>query len=154
MKLMVGCFCLLLFSTTVLAQSPETGNRGVWRTLAPMPSARQEVATAVLNGKIYVIGGFTSAGASTNTVEVYDLQTNIWTSAASIPILNNHGTAAVAAGKLYAFGGVSNRVFVYNPQNNSWSEVASMNFQHGNTAAVAVINDKIYVAGGTGTNAT
>lgn len=29
-----------------------------------------------------------------------------------------------------------------------------MNFEHGNTAAVAVINNKIYVAGGTGPGAT
>jgi hypothetical protein len=37
--------------------SPGTGNRGSWQTLAPMPAARQEIATAVLNGLIYVIGG-------------------------------------------------------------------------------------------------
>ncbi len=34
---------------------------------------------------------------------------------------------------------------------NSWSPVAMMNFPHGRTAAVGVINDKIYVAGGMGT---
>lgn len=130
----------------------QTTNRGVWRTLAPMPSLRQEISTAALDGKIYVIAGFDPAGASTNTVEVYDPRTNSWSFAAPLPITNNHNAAAVAAGKLYAFGGTSNRTFVYNPQNNSWSEVAPMRFQHGNTAAVGVINDKIYVAGGTGSN--
>ena len=44
---------------------------------------------------------------------------------------------------------MSNRAFVYNPAANSWSEVAPMTFEHGNTAAVAVINNRIYVAGGT-----
>jgi uncharacterized protein (TIGR03437 family) len=128
----------------------QAGNRGEWMTLAPAPSARQEVSTAVLDGKIYVIAGFTSSGDSTTAVEVYDPQTNTWSPAASLPIANNHNAAAVAAGKLYAFGGVSNRVFVYIPQSNSWSEAAPMRYQHANTAAVGVINGKIYVAGGNG----
>jgi N-acetylneuraminic acid mutarotase len=133
--------------------SPSTGNQG-WQTLASMPAARQEIATAVLNGLIYVIGGYDSTGQSTSSVFVYDPQSNTWSTAASLPIANNHGAAAVANGRLFAFGGVSNRVFVYNPAGNSWSEVASMIFEHGDTAAVAVINNKIYVAGGTGPGAT
>ena len=43
----------------------QTG--GVWQTLAPMPSMRQEIATAVLNGKIFVIGGYDTGGNSTAT---------------------------------------------------------------------------------------
>jgi N-acetylneuraminic acid mutarotase len=134
--------------------SPGGPSAGGWRTLASMPAARQEIATAVLDGRIYVIGGFNGAGQSTNDVFVYNPQANSWSEAASLPIANNHGAAAVASGQLFAFGGVSNRVFVYNPAGNSWSEVASMNFEHGNTAAVAVINNRIYVAGGTGPGAT
>lgn len=130
----------------------QTTNRGVWTALAPVPSLRQEISTAVLDGKIYVIAGFNSSADSTNTVEVYDPRSNTWANAAPLPIATNHNAAAVAAGKLYAFGGTSNRTFVYNPQNNSWSDAAPMRFQHANTAAVGVINDKIYVAGGNGPN--
>jgi N-acetylneuraminic acid mutarotase len=115
-----------------------------------MPSARQELATAALNGKIYAIGGFNGSGQSTNLVEVYNPNTDTWASASPIPAANNHGSAAVAAGKLYIFGGLSAAAFVYNEANDSWSAVASMNFQHGQTAAVGVLNDKIYVAGGGG----
>jgi N-acetylneuraminic acid mutarotase len=131
--------------------SPSTGN-GSWQTRAPIPAARQEIATAALNGLIYVIGGFDSTGQSTSSVFVYSPQSNSWSTAASLPLVNNHGAAAVANGQLFAFGGVSNRAFVY--AGGAWAEVASMNFQHGNTAAVAVINNKIYVAGGTGPGAT
>lgn len=115
-----------------------------------MPSARQELATAVLNGKIFVIAGYDSKGASTDSVFVYNPNTNTWASANPIPSANNHNNAAVAAGKLYSFGGRSSRTNVYDPTNDSWSPVAMMNFQHGDTAAVGVINDKIYVAGGAG----
>src|SRR6186713_1925087 len=134
--------------------SPSTGVDGSWRTLAPMPAARQELATAVLNGLIYVIGGFDSAGQSTSNVFVYNPRSNTWSTAASIPIVNNHGAAAVVNGQLFAFGGESRRAFVYTPAVNAWSEVASMNFQHGGTPAVAIVNNKIYVAGGTGPGAT
>ena len=126
------------------AQTPSSS----WLTLAPMPSSRQELATAVLNGKIYVIGGYNQNTVSTNTVEVYDPVTNAWTSAHPIPVALNHNSAAVAAGKLYSFGGRSREVFVYDPAGNTWSAVAPMNFLHDATPAVGVINNKIYVAGG------
>jgi N-acetylneuraminic acid mutarotase len=121
---------------------------GTWQTLAPMPTARQELATAVLNGKVYAIGGYDSSGTPTNIVEVYDPITDTWTSAHPIPIALHHNCAAVAAGKLYSFGGPSTRTFVYDELNDSWSEVASMLFFHALTPAVGVFNDRIYVAGG------
>jgi len=134
-----------------LASDGQTGG-GIWQDLAQMPTARQELATAVLNGKIYVIGGYDKEGNSTDTVEVYNPSTNTWASAHPIPTAQNHNSAAVAAGKLYSFGGASNRTYVYDPLGDSWSEVAGMNYVHSNTPAVGVINDKIYVAGGTGGN--
>jgi N-acetylneuraminic acid mutarotase len=140
----------LVISLWLVVASSGRAGAGEWQTLAPMPSARQEISSAVLNSKIYVIAGFDSGGASTTTVEVYNPATNSWASAQPIPIANNHNNAAVAAGKLYTFGGVSNAAFVYDPALNTWSPVASMNFQHGGTAAVGVINDKIYVGGGNG----
>jgi uncharacterized protein (TIGR03437 family) len=146
-------FLSLMLCVSLVAparESNQTNNRGEWRTLAPLPTARQEVSTAVLDGKVYVIAGFNSAGGNTNNVDVYDPQTNTWAAAAFLPIATNHNAAAVVQGRLYAFGGTSNRVFVYNAQNNSWPEVAPMRFQHGNTAAVGVIDGKLYVAGGTG----
>jgi uncharacterized protein (TIGR03437 family) len=111
---------------------------------------RQEVSTSVLGSRVYVIGGFFSNGASSNLVEIYDSSTNTWLSAAPLPIETNHNAAATVGNRIFAFGGTSNRCFAYNPDLNQWSEVASMNFRHGNTPAVAVIEGKIYVAGGDG----
>lgn len=150
----VGVFVfatLTAVSAAGVKEIEQSTNRGQWRTLAPMPSARQEVSTAVLDGKIFVIAGFNANGGNTNTVDVYDPQTNTWSSAAALPIATNHNAAAVVQNRLYAFGGTSNRVFIYNVQDNSWGEVAPMRFQHGNTAAVGVIDGKLYVAGGNGT---
>jgi N-acetylneuraminic acid mutarotase len=143
----------LIISLLLAGVSDGQTGGGEWQTFAYMPSERQELATAVLNGKIYVIAGLNAEGLSTDTVDVYNPATDTWASAHPIPIAMNHNSAAVAAGKLYSFGGGNIRTFVYDPTSDSWSEVASAHFQHGGTAAVGVINDKIYVAGGTGGNA-
>jgi len=142
-------FVLLAFWSLLCAGSTSEGQiaPGTWLTLAPMPSARQELATAALNDKLYVIGGFENS-VSSDRVDVYDPATNAWASARPIPVPNDHNSAAVAAGKLYSFGGHSQAAFVYEPVSNTWSAVASMNSLHDATPAVAVINDKIYVAGG------
>ena len=121
---------------------------GEWKTLAHMPTSRQELATAVLNGKIYSIAGIAGNFVGTDNVDVYNPTTDTWTSVAPIPILNHHNCAAVAAGKLYAFGGQSKFNYVYDPVNDSWSQVASMPAAQNLTSAAVVINDKIYVAGG------
>ncbi len=140
---------LFFWLTFVSGVAAQVG--GIWQTLAPMPTARQELATAALNGKIYAIGGYDSSGTPTNIVEVHDPATNTWTSAHPIPRALHHNCAAVAAGKLYSFGGPSTQTFVYDELNDSWSEVASMLLYHALTPAVGVFNDKIYVAGGSST---
>ena len=44
-----------------------------------MPTARTEVAGSVLDGKIYVIGGYDESGKTTDVVvKSYDPQTDRW----------------------------------------------------------------------------
>ena len=141
-----GLFFSLTFVEIVLAQ-----RGGTWELGAPMSVARQELATGMLDGKMYVIGGFDENGSSMATVQVYDRVTDTWTWAQSLTFALNHNSAAVADGKLYSFGAGGGEVLVYNPDSDSWSEVASTNYVHSGTAAVGVIDNKIYIAGGTGT---
>jgi len=144
--LMFGVLFWILFAST-----GRTQDGGTWETRAPMPVRRQEVATAALNGKVYVIGGYDENPRSTATVEVYNPATDTWAFARPLPIAVNHNAAAVAAGRLYSFGAGAGETFVYDVNGNSWSSRASSHYVHARTAAVGVINDKIYVAGGTGT---
>ena len=144
------CCSLLLVASTVITALGQQGY-GHWEVnLAPMPTARQEVSSSVFNERVYVIAGFTSAGASLNTVEAYFPGSNSWFPVGAIPILNNHNNAATVGGALYTFGGVSNFAYRYNPQTDVWASVAPAHFQHGSTAAVGVIGGRIYVAGGSG----
>ena len=116
-----------------------------------MPVYRQELATRALNDKIYVLGGYAELGNSTATVEVYNPISDTWAFAHALPYAVNHNAAAVTGGKLYSFGAGAGETFVYNPTGNSWSTRASSHYVHSLTAAVGVINDKIYIAGGTST---
>jgi N-acetylneuraminic acid mutarotase len=145
----VPVFGLLLW--LIFASTGRTQDGGTWQTRAPMPLSRQELATGVLNGKVYVIGGYDGNGNSTATVQVYDPTTDTWTFAHALPYAVNHNAAAVAGGNLYSFGAGAGELFLYNPNNNSWIARASSHYVHSQTAAVGVINNKIYVAGGTGT---
>src|SRR5688500_6557395 len=57
-------------ATAVRAVSAVTAPRaegGQWKTLKNMNSARQEIANAVLDGKIYVIGGLEVLGDEPNS---------------------------------------------------------------------------------------
>src|SRR5499426_3656306 len=92
-----------------LGQASSAG----WSTLAPLPTARQEISVSVLDGKVFVIAGYDTNGQSTATVEVYDPRSNGWQRAAPLPIATNHNAAATVNGRLYAFGGTSPRSFVY-----------------------------------------
>ncbi|HVF72562.1 MAG TPA: kelch repeat-containing protein [Chthoniobacterales bacterium] len=144
-KFLAGLISSFLFAAEA---SGQTGG-GEWKVLSDMPTPRQELATAVLNGKIYTLGGYDADVRATKTVEVYNPATNSWTTAADLLTGNQHNAAAVAAGKLYSFGGLARSTAVYDPVTNTWAAVATMNVAHSNTAAVGVINDLIYVAGGT-----
>ncbi len=137
--------CLILVSTG------RTQNGYTWQLGAQMPGPRQELATGALNGNVYVLGGFDAEGHSTDTVLVYHPTTDTWTLAHPLPYGVNHNSAAVAGGDLYSFGAGGGELFVYNQNTNSWAARASSHYVHSQTAAVGVIDNKIYVAGGTGT---
>ena len=67
-----------------------------WETLSPMSEARHGVASAVLNGKLYAIGGH-----GLSSVEIYDPSTESWSTGPSLPSEVNHGTAITVNGKIY-----------------------------------------------------
>ena len=120
-----------------------------WLTLASMPDARQEVATAELNGKIYVIGGL----PRTDRVQEYDIASNTWKVVAPLPVAVDHAAAASAGGKLYVFGGNtdngnSRALYEYDAVLNGWTQKSSMPTAR-NALAAAVIGGRIYAVGGT-----
>ncbi len=78
-----------------------------WTPVAPLPSARSDLAAATVGGKIYVFGGIDAAGTFLNDVDVYDPITNAWSTApADMPTARAAFYAvATKGGTVYAIGG-------------------------------------------------
>ncbi|MDP6597310.1 MAG: kelch repeat-containing protein, partial [Candidatus Poribacteria bacterium] len=77
-----------------------------WTRKADMSIARSSMASAVVDGKIYVIGGATNIDNMVlNTVEVYDPVTDTWAKKADMPTARWEPSAVVVGGKIYVIGG-------------------------------------------------
>src|SRR5712691_6756482 len=132
-----------------------------WITLTPTPTAtaRAGAAAAVIDDSIFVIGGRQSTGGPCSggpyltTVEKYDIDTNTWSTVASLPNPRSDLAAVAHGGKIYVFGGcsstgVTKEVDMYDPQTNTWTPLTIM--LTGRASLVAGHSgDKVYAIGGT-----
>ena len=131
-----------------------------WAMLAAMPSGRERGAavTDIIDGKIYVAGGFRNLQAS-DLVDVYDPVMNMWTPLAAMPATRDHACGAAIGGKLIVAGGRTVQVnsprpdvYSYDPVMNMWTTVAPMPTGRGGMGCGA-IGGKLYTAGGEGNGA-
>ena len=122
-----------------------------WRSLPDAPTPRLMMASAVLDGKIWVAGGM-SHGETLQTVDSYDARTGAWQREPPLPIPLHHATAATYRGEVVVIGGASdnladasNKVFAF--RDGKWTELPTL--QHARAAAAAaVVDDKLVVVGG------
>lgn len=159
---LVGLFLMALPVSIPSAQLEP--DRGIWRTAAPMPMKRTEVAAVAVDGKIYVVGGFEKPSlgnvlnfAITPSVEVYDSATDQWTSKAPLPVGLHHVGIGVVDGRLYVIGGYAKSgftvwnpvatVYAYDPATDSWTERAPMPTARG-ALSVTEHEGKLYAIGG------
>jgi len=141
----------------VLSLAGVVGAAGdTWRYKSSMPTARGFVSGCVLEGKIYVIGGFPTPASVSAAVERYDPVTDTWSQRANMPAPRRGHATCAWEGKIYVFGGASpdaydaaqKNVYVYDPPTDTWTQRADMpyaNFMCG----VAVVGPTIYLVGGT-----
>lgn len=137
----------------VTTTAPPLRN-AAWQTRAAAPTARQEVASATLDGRVWVIGGLTSAGAST-VVESYDPATDRWAAGPSLPIAVHHAAATVYKGEIVVLGGfvdasslyaqATDRAFALH--DGGWVEFPRLRRPRG-AAAAAVVGDSLVLTGG------
>lgn len=79
-----------------------------WTTKASMPTARNGLAVAVVNNRIYAIGGATDWNPWTNNlnvVEEYDPATDTWRTVQPMLTSRSLLSAAAVGNKVYAIGG-------------------------------------------------
>jgi hypothetical protein len=78
-----------------------------WTTVASLPSPRSDLAAAEIGGKIYVFGGCTDSISFLNDVDVYNPQTDTWSTAPTDMPTARAGMYAVTSigGTVYVIGG-------------------------------------------------
>ena len=134
-----------------------------------MKVARSGIGVAVVNGKIYAIGGSTASGSlpgvnggavlgyrdlggQVGTNEEYNPETDTWTTKKSMATPRIVFATAVYQNKIYCIGGKTSNGFtgvneVYDPATDTWETKAAMPTARGWLAA-GVVKDKIYLIGG------
>ena len=152
-----------VYTKTVEAYDTRTNT---WVKKRDMPTLRRSFGTAVVDGKIYIIGGNVhnkqlGKQVSTGLVEVYDPLTERWEPRADMPTKRGWINVAVVDGKIYVIGGYilleqglglavdrfSRRIEEYNPKTNSWRRLPDLpTFKYAFTTVV--VNDEIYTIGG------
>ncbi len=161
--LLLAGLCLVALPVSTRSVEPEP-DRGVWRTAAPAPTKRTEVAAVTLRDKIYVVGGFEQPSFSnlmnlaiSASVEEYDPSTDRWTTKAPMPVGLHHAGIGVTGGRLYLIGGYTHSgltvwqpvatMYAYDPATDTWTVRAPMPTPRG-ALSVTEHEGKLYAIGG------
>jgi uncharacterized protein (TIGR03437 family) len=143
-----------VYKLDTTAQAPAWTNAGV----APMPAGLNGGEAVFLKGKIYVPGGVSVAAQISSQNYAYDIASNTWTTAASVPSgAFLYATASDdARGVFYLTGGNNGQVIStsfrsYDPAANAWTDLPPMSTARG-SHAVDLIDNKLFIAGGSGPN--
>lgn len=146
--------------STVDEYDPQT-NR--WRRRADMPTPRHGMKAAVVDGMIYVFGGYNAKDNKIwnmkliRHVEAYNPKTNRWIKKGNMPVSRIGFELGVVAGRVYLIGGSTGvggehevamaRVDVYNPATDMWGKAPNMPTRR-DPDGVAVVSNRLYVIGG------
>jgi hypothetical protein len=144
-------------------------NKGVWVHGPDLPSARQDAAVAVMDGRIYLAGGFGPHDQQMATLLVFEptfpspvanpdvagpivSHPGEWREAATMPEPVDSAAAAGMGGYLYVAGGriedlVTNKFWRYDPIGDTWTELPSMPFPR-YAPMMQAVNGKLYLFGG------
>ena len=132
-----------------------------WQRGADMPTPRHSARAAVVNGTIFVFGGWHGenhalAEGYPVSVEAYNPRTNTWIQKKDMPVSRVAFGIGVVDEKIYIIGGMTrfgeaklDRVDVYNPATNTWVEGQKMPTPR-HALGVGVVGKRIYTIDGRG----
>jgi hypothetical protein len=126
-----------------------------WVTLAPMPTPRNHLGAAAVDGRIHAVVGRADGNFTMTTHEIYDPATDSWRSAPAVPT-GRSGVAVIShGGHVYVFGGETfgdnARTFRdaerFDPASGRWETLPAMpSARHG--LGAAAYGQGIYVISG------
>jgi len=147
--LFIGIVALLAWLDAWLVSKPAPEWLG--REYYP-PGVFVFLIMAVLGGKIYVAGGYSSeAGAEPiDQVWSYDPETDSWSAETALPGAKASLSLVSVNDRLYALGGEDGApgLFVYDPETQSWNAAEAPDEINRRGAAAVVLGDEIWLIGG------
>ena len=137
-RVLLSCL-LLVFAWTArpgaTAHADSDPKAGGWSALAwkkgaPSPFARVESPAAVVDGKLYLFGGFTDDLGASNQVDVYDPVSDSWARKKDMPSRLTHLNTAVDGKTIWFAGGFKGKhpgpataeVWKYDVPSDTWAE--------------------------------
>jgi N-acetylneuraminic acid mutarotase len=146
--------CSVLIVTLLFCFAEVHAQHG-WTRKEDMPTGRAGPVAAVVDNKIYVLGGFNANLSNFDANEVYDPSTDTWETKKPLPARRALVSAAVVNDTIYAIGGgfpdSTREVHAYDPVTDTWTRRRNMlSARFG--AAAGVIDGIIYNVGGNHTD--
>jgi N-acetylneuraminic acid mutarotase len=100
-----------------------------WKAAAPTPFPRVESPTVVVDGKLFLFGGFTDDLGASTALDVYDPATDTWTRRKEMPTGVTHLNPAIEGNNIWLAGGfkgrhpgpVTDEVWKYDIAADSWT---------------------------------
>jgi N-acetylneuraminic acid mutarotase len=128
-----------------------------WTTKEPMSTARGGLGVAVVDGKIYAIGGSNNE-SQLDITEEYNPATDSWSTKASMPTPRSGFAIAVYQNKIFCIGGITGnsenfvsgitgKTEVYDPATDMWETKTPMPTPRADLCA-SIVNGTIYCMGG------
>ena len=116
-----------------------------------MRRCRGRLGVAVMNGLLYVLGGFDSS-VRLKSAEVFDPVTNCWRDIANMGQNRSAPACTAMDGRLYVCGGYNGESCLascesYDPNTNSWEPLPNMARARSAAAAICFAG-KLYITGG------
>jgi len=128
---------------------------------ADLPLPFTEVAGAMWEGRIVVVGGMDAGGEASDRTYVYDPGTDTWETGPNLPVALHHTAAATIGDRIYVVGGYSvedlrlvseSAVWSLGPDDESWRAEPDLTTARGALAVVST-GDRLFAIGGVGPDA-
>jgi N-acetylneuraminic acid mutarotase len=126
----------------------------LWVLRSPMPDDRLQCMSAVVDGIVYVIGGYNwTATVKADSVYAYSMATDTWSTRTPMPSGLGEGACGVIDGEIHVVGGNNgyNEIlpthYIYSPSSDTWRKGAGMPKALSGHGA-AVVGGVLYVLGG------
>jgi hypothetical protein len=126
-----------------------------WTDAGEAPFARLEMATAVLDGRFWLAGGFNPDGLVADALAIFDPANGAWTQGPTLPVPIHHAAMASDGVVLYLVGGYlasgqpTPGVYVLDPMAGEW--IAGPPLPEARAAgAMAHDGERLVYAGGVG----